>query len=167
MESRYQPLSALFGVQRCNYSLSREEAQSGIFIAFLNLISSLTSQEPLSRTDDFLNIILTLELYSRPHLPQTVPGHAGVRPEVLAPDLLYVEYHPLSVAVLVNIQDTDPPAWVDRQLPLLCPDLDPVVDGPGTGLHPALQLGTGPRHCAHQVLFGVYTGMNLAGKVSG
>ena len=113
MESRYQPLSALFGVQRCNYSLTREEAQSGIFIAFLNPILSLTSQEQLSRTDDFPNIILTLELYSRPHLPETVPGHAGVRPEVLAPHLLDVEDHPLGVAVLVDVQDTESPTGVD------------------------------------------------------
>ena len=70
-----------------------------------------------------------------PDFPQAVPGDAGIRPEVLGPDLIYVKNHLLSVAVLIYIFRPKSSSRVDWQLPVFCSNLDPVVDRPRRGLN--------------------------------
>ena len=72
-----------------------------------------------------------MKLDIRPNFPQTVPGDAGVRPEVLASDLLYFQNHLLSVAVLIDVLRSKSSPRVDWELPVFRSNLDPVVDRPG------------------------------------
>ena len=79
--------------------------------------------------------VFTLELDVSPDLSQAVPGHTDVGPEVLGSNLVYVENHLLSVAVLIYIFRPKSSSRVDWQLPVFCSNLDPVVDRPRRGLN--------------------------------
>ena len=96
--------------------------------------------------------ISTLKLDLSPDIPQAVPGDTLVGAEVLASNLINVEDHLLSVAVLINVLYSKPATRVDWHLPVLCSKLDPVVDRPRGGLNFAFQSGAAPGYCTHQVL---------------
>ena len=99
----------------------------------------------------YLNIY-TLKLDFSPDIAQAVPGHTLVCPEVLASNLIYLQNHLLSVAVLIDVFRAKSPTRVDWHLPVFCPQFDPVVDRAWRGLNFAFQCCAAPRYCAHQVL---------------